>query len=170
MRSPSRLLGLVLVAAACTGYPIVGSESVVSEYVTGGGAWNTGGGISAVVRAFPRDGATVVCGAWATDRQSTLTVELNGEVMQTASVHLGGERLVQGLGFMRRVTYADNISGAQANCVVSKVPWQESFANTEPVFRFPRMVFPDDGDFGWGMIGSRNDRVFRQTERPDIAL
>ena len=45
MRNPFLLLGLI--AAACTAYTSAGTDRVAPGYVTGGGEWNTGGGISA---------------------------------------------------------------------------------------------------------------------------
>ena len=92
-----------------------------------------------------------------------MTIHLNEDVMEAASVFLAGKRLVHGLGFMQRVPYADNITGAQANCVFIKVPRQPGFAGAEPVLRFPRMVYPDNGDPDEGI-----DLIFRQTPRPEI--
>jgi hypothetical protein len=79
--------------------------------VTGGGEWNTGGGVTVVARVFERNGATVVCGAWTTDRQSVLTINLNYNVMETGSVYLGRTRVVQNLGFMARAPYAGRLFG-----------------------------------------------------------
>ena len=62
-------LVLGLVAGGCTQHPSVGTDTVGPGYVTGGGEWNSGGGVTVVVRIFERGGATVVCGAWTTDRQ-----------------------------------------------------------------------------------------------------
>lgn len=162
---PGGLLALGLIAAGCTGQSPLGFDRVAPGYATGGGVWDAGGGITAVARVFQRDGATVVCGAWATDRQSALTIYLNEDVMEAASVYSDGTRLVNGLRFMQRVAYADNITGAQANCVASKVAWRPGFAAAEPVLRFPRMVFPEgeDGSFGGG-----GTAIFRQTARPSI--
>jgi len=71
---------------------------------------------------------------------------------------------VQGLGFMQRVPYADDITGAQARCVLSGVPWQAEFASVVPILRFPRYALIEDvGDFGFG-----NSVVFRQTNRMPI--
>ncbi|MFQ5567875.1 MAG: hypothetical protein ACE5EU_16105, partial [Paracoccaceae bacterium] len=136
-------------------------------YVIGGGEWNSGGGITAVARAFERGGATVVCGAWATDRQSVLSLHMNGDVMQTGSVYIGRKRIVQNLDFMARVPYADNISGAQANCVASSVPWRADFAAEGPRLRFPRVAYPPDGG-DEDSAGGGSPLVFRERARPDI--
>lgn len=162
---PGGLLALGLIAAGCTAQAPLGTDRVTPGYATGGGEWNTGGGITAVARVFQRDGATVVCGAWATDRQSVLTILLNGDVMEAASVFIDGTQVVLNLGFMQRVADADSITGAQANCVASTVPWRPGFAAAEPVLRFPGMAFPDDDDGG---IGSGGTVIFRQTARPSI--
>ena len=171
-RLPGARLVAVLVlglAAACATYAPASFDTVGPAYVTGGGIWNTGGGISAVVRVKQQDGATLVCGAWATDRQSTLSIEYNEQVMQAASVFIAGRRLAHGLGFMQRVRGADNISGAEARCVVSGLPWQPDFATAEPELRFPLMAWRENGDRGPFGFASGYRVVFRQTPRADIA-
>ena len=162
-----RALVLGLVVGGCTRYASVGTDTVGPGYVTGGGEWNTGGGVTAVVRVVERDGATVVCGAWTTDRQSALTINLNDDAIETGSVYVGNTRLVQNLDFMARVPYSDNISGAQARCVASSVPWRAEFAENGPRLRFPRLAYPDDGadeEVGGGGLSL----IFRETTRPDI--
>ncbi len=160
------VLGIALVVAACTRFADVGSDTVGPGYATGGGEWNSGGGITVVVRAFERDDATVVCGAWATDRQSVLSANMNHDVMQTASVYIGRTRIVQNLVFMARVPYSDNISGAQASCVASSVPWRAEFAETAPRIRVPRLAYPDAGDDE--PVGGGYGLIFRETNRPEI--
>ena len=160
-------LVLGLVAGGCTQHASVGTDSVGPGYATGGGEWNSGGGITVVARAFERGGATVVCGAWATDRQSVLSLHMNRDVMQTASVYIGRTRIVQNLDFMARLPYSDNISGAQANCVASSVPWRAEFAENGPRLRFPRVAYPGGGgDVESG--GGGSPLIFRETTRPDI--
>ena len=156
-----------LVAGGCTRHTSVGTDTVGPGYVTGGGEWNSGGGITAVVRAFERGGATVVCGAWATDRQSVLSINRNEDAMEIGSVYAGNTRLVMNLAFMARVPYADNISGTQANCVASPVPWRAEFAAQEPRLRFPRLAFPADGGDEVN-AGGGGALIFRETARPDI--
>ncbi len=161
------VLGIGLAVAACTRFTDVGTDTIGPGYTTGGGEWNSGGGITAVARAFERGAATVVCGAWATDRQSVLSAHMNYDVMETGSVYIGRTRIVQNLVFMARVPYSDNISGAQANCVASSVPWRAEFAEKGPRLRFPRLAFPaDGGDEDSG--GGGSPLIFRETARPDI--
>ena len=158
---------LAVVVGGCTRYASVGTDTVGPGYVTGGGKWNTGGGVTAVVRVVERGGATVVCGAWTTDWQSSLTINLNEDVIETGSIYFGNTRLVQNLGFMARVPYSDNISGAQARCVASPVPWRAEFAEQGPRVRFPRLQYPSDG--GDEMVGGGGlPLIFRETARPDI--
>lgn len=159
------LVTLAVMTAACARYVVVETATVGPDYVTGGGEWNTGGGITTAVDIYERDGATVVCGAWTTDRQSVLTYNRNKEVMAVASVYAGRTRLVQDLSFMARVPYSRNIAGEQANCVRSSVPWRPEFAETGPRARFPRFVDPEMSD-ELGQGGSMV--VFRETPRPDI--
>ena len=161
------VLGIGLAVAACTRFTDVGTDTIGAGYATGGGEWNSGGGITAVARAFERGGATVVCGAWATDRQSVLSANRNHDVMETGSVYIGRTRIVQNLVFMARVPYSDNISGAQANCVASSVPWRAEFAEKGPRLRFPRVAYPPDGgDEGSG--GGGSPLIFRETAKPEI--
>ena len=160
-------LVLGLVAGGCARYVSVGTDTVGPGYVTGGGEWNGGGGITVVVRIFERGGATVVCGAWTTDIQPVMDMGVNDEVIETGSIYAGGTRLVMNLGFMARVPYADNITGEQAECVASPVPWRAEFADTGPRVRIPRVVFPaDGGDEDSG--GGGSPLIFRETTRPDI--
>jgi hypothetical protein len=158
---------LGLSVSGCERYATVDAENVGTEYVTGGGEWNTGGGVTVVARVFERNGATVVCGAWTTDRQSVLTINLNYNVMEIGSVYLGRTRVVQNLGFMARVPYSDNITGAQANCVASSRPWRPEFAETEPRLRFPRVAYLADGGDKLA-AGGGGSVVFRETARPQI--
>lgn len=109
----SGALVLGLVAGGCTRHAGVGTDTVGPGYVTGGGEWNSGGGVTAVVRIFERGGVTVVCGAWTTDRQSVLSINQNDDAIEAGSVYAGKTRLAMNLAFMARVPYADNISGAQ---------------------------------------------------------
>ena len=158
---------LAVLSTSCAGYEGAGSENIRPGYTIGGGDWNTGGGITAVVRVSERNGSLVVCGAWATDRQSALTALLNEDVMQAGSVYLDGTRVMQGLSFMAHVAYSDNITGAQADCVTSQVSWRASFAGAEPRLRFPRMAFAQDGGDEMA-AGSGDATVFREGSRPNI--
>ena len=154
-------VALAFLAVACTRFATVGTNTIGPGYAIGGGEWNSGGGITVVVRAFERNGVTVVCGAWTTDQQSALTITLNENVIETGSIYLGGVRVVQNLAFMAPVSYSQNISGAQANCVASGKPWRPEFAATPPIVRIPRLSFPIDAESG-------QRANFRATERPSI--
>ena len=134
----------VLALAGCATATPMGTDAIDSHYVTGGGTWSSGGGITAVVRVKERDGAALVCGAYAMDRQSTMSVELNRWVIEAAAVDLAGDRLVQNLSFMRQLPYSGNIAGQQANCVASGKPWKAAYADAPPSLRFARMAFLDD--------------------------
>ena len=150
-----------LVLAGCATVTSVGTDPIDLRYSVGGGEWDSGGGITIVARAFERNGDAVVCGAWTMDRQSVVSSELNGDVLEAGSVFLDGDRAVQNLSFMRLVPYSDNIADEQANCVATGRPWKADYATTSARVRMPRMVFPLDaitGDFV----------VFRETRRAEI--
>jgi len=138
----------VALAAACTGSARLGTETVDLRYATGGGEWNSGGGITAVVRVFESDGATIVCGAWTSDNRSIETSDLNEDVIGAASVFAGKTRLVQNLSFMAAAAYSENIAGTQARCIDSMKPWREEFSAAPPRLSFPRMVFFLDEEGG----------------------
>lgn len=165
MRIVLLITTLALAAAGCARHAEVGTATVGPDYVAGGGEWNTGGGITTAVRVFEQDGATMVCGAWATDRQSVMSAGKNDGVIEAASVYAGGKRLVHNLSFMPRASGAGNLAGAQANCVRSSVPWRAEFAQGEPRVRIPRIVHAEVADEGGG---GGSMLIFRETRRPDI--
>ncbi len=153
--------------AACATARIVGGETVGPGYVTGGGEWSSGGGITAVVAVREKAGRAVVCGAWTTDRQSALSLFHNEDAMAAASVFLAHRRLVQNLSFMARYPETDKLTGVTARCVESTAPWRPEFAGARPELRFPRLVFFEGGGGDFPPGGSGGTVVFRQTPRPD---
>ncbi len=151
----------VLALVGCATVPSVGTDPIDSRYSVGGGEWSSGGGITIVARAFERNGVTVICGAWTTDRQSALSTLWNDAVLEAGSIFLDGDRAVTNLSFMRLVRYSDNIAGEQANCVASGRPWKADYAAAPARVRIPRMAF--------GRGGRRANRVvFRETQRAEI--
>jgi hypothetical protein len=152
---------VALALVGCATLPSVGTEPIDPRYSVGGGEWNSGGGITVVARAFERDGATVICGAWTMHQQSGLTSELNYDVLEAGSVFLGRDRAVQNLSFMRRVPYSDNIAGEQANCVATGLLWKADYATAPARVRLPRMAFTLDWE-------THHVVVFRETQRAEI--
>lgn len=146
-----------------------GTDRIAPGYASGGGEWSSGGGITAVARVFEREGRTIVCGAWMMDQQSALSVNYNEDVMAVASVFAGGARVSGNLSFMRRLEWRDNLTGAQANCVVSSVPWQQGMAETPVLLRFPRISFGDRAGSIGGRFGlfSGDTVTFREGPRPN---
>jgi hypothetical protein len=157
----SSALALGLLAMACTRFATVGTDIIGPGYTIDGGEWDSGGGITTAIRVFERDGVTVVCGAWTTDRQSVLSIRNNDDVIEAASLYAGSTRLARDLGFMSLIRYSQNISGAQANCIASGKPWQPEFAETAPRIRFPLLAFRLSS-------GSGQTIIFRRSTRPDI--
>jgi hypothetical protein len=151
--------GLALVG--CATATSVGTDPIDPRYSLGGGQWDSGGGITIVARAFERNGVTVVCGAWTMDRQSVVSSDFNGNVMEAGSVFLDGDRAVQNLSFMRQLPYSDNIAGKQANCVASSLPWNADYATAPARIRMPRMNFVLDAD-------PMHVVKFRETQRAEI--
>ncbi|NIP76308.1 MAG: hypothetical protein GTN90_10125 [Xanthomonadales bacterium] len=83
------LLALALLAACAPRLEPAGTDTIAPGYAVGGGDWDSGGGITAVARIFERDGRTVVCGAWMTDRQSALSVLYNEDIIAAGSISAG---------------------------------------------------------------------------------
>ena len=104
-----------------------------------------------------------------TDRQSVLSILYNEDVVAAASIFAGDTRIASNLGFMRRLPYEDNLTGQQANCVFSDLPWTDQLSGAPVRMRFPRMSF--GGDFGGGFggvgIGSGDRVTFREGPRPN---
>ena len=159
------VLALTLAVACARGEP-AGFDTVGSGYSVGGGQWKTGGGLTVAVRAFERGGRTLVCGAWATDRQAVMTERYNRDVMEVGSIYLDGERLVQNLAFMPRVRRPDDLAGSEARCVTSPVSWRPGFAEAAPRVRFPRYAVSGDDDEDSG--ATSGPLVFREAARPDV--
>jgi hypothetical protein len=141
MARPLIPLALALTLSACAQHASVGPDSLGPGYVTGGGDWTSGGGISVAVRATERNGATVICGAWTTDQQSALSIYLNDDVMEAGAISLGGHTAVRNLGFMQRHAWGTDLTGASANCIASRLAWNASFASAAPQVHLPRMTF-----------------------------
>ena len=161
----------LLFGCAAPAGPPAGADRIAPGYVSGGGDWSSGGGITAVARAFGRDGRTVVCGAWMTDRQSVISFNSNDSVMAVASVSAGDTRLVSNLLFMSRLEYSDDITGQSANCVYSTEPWTERLAASQVNLRFPRLSADSSGvvrpSLGIGLFAPGDVATFRQGPRPD---
>lgn len=134
------LAALCLTLAGCERHALVDPDTVGPGYVTGGGTWDSGGGITVAARALERNGATVLCGAWATDRQSALSLLFNEEVMEAGALLLGGRPAIRGLGFMARVPDPAQLAGGQARCIASGLPWQPGYA-AGPEIRLPPLSF-----------------------------
>lgn len=142
-------------------------------YAVGGGEWDSGGGITAVARIFERDGRTVVCGAWMTDRQSAVSVLYNEDVVAAGSIYSGRIPVARNLSFMRRLPWTPNLTGQRASCVQAGIRWTEGQAQAPLRIRFPRLSF-GGGFFGGVGAGSvrvgpgTGDRVtFREGPRPN---
>lgn len=173
MRRAVVLILLFFVAGCAAGPDPAGTDVIAPGYSTGGGEWNSGGGITAVARIFGRDGRTIVCGAWMADQQSALSVRYNEDVVAAASLFAGDTRIIRNFGFMRRLPYADNLTGQLANCVFPGLPWTEQLSDAPVRMRFPRQSFGGGfgGGFGVGFggvgLGSGGRVTFRETPRPD---
>jgi hypothetical protein len=151
---------LALLAAACSQFIQEPSETVGPGYTRGGGEWESGGGITIAARAFERGGVTVVCGAWTTGWQSGISINLNENIIEAASVYVGETRVVQNLMFMAWTPYAGDLSGAQANCIALGRSWPAEHADRGTSIIIPQQQFILDDEGGLRA-------TFRQTGRPE---
>lgn len=169
--------GAFTVAACAVQREDAGGDTIAPgyspAYAVGGGEWSSGGGITAVARIFERDGSTIVCGAWMTDRQSAVSVLYNEDIIAAGSIYSGRVPVARNLSFMRRLPWTRDLTGQQASCVQAGIRWTERQAQAPLHIRFPRLSF-GGGFFGGVGAGSvsvgpgTGDRVtFREGPRPN---
>lgn len=130
-----------LILAGCTALgPDVVAQLGPAPTVSGG-SFDSGGGLSVAVDLRERQGRTMVCGVWAqSPRQSVLTKNKAGGVVNTGAIYLDGTALIRGLNFLPEVDPSDSYAGARAGCRVTDRPWRTAYAAQAPVIRIPRQV------------------------------
>ncbi|MDH3668173.1 MAG: hypothetical protein OEN23_14690 [Paracoccaceae bacterium] len=172
MKHALLLLAVALLAGCAPGLEPAGTDTIAPGYAVGGGEWDSGGGITAVARIFERDGQTIVCGAWMTDRQSALSTLYNEDIIAAGSIFAGRVPIAHNLWFMRRLPYSENLSGQPANCAYAGLRWTAALSTAPVRIRFPRLSFGGRtiGGFGVGSVSvgpGTGDRVtFKEGPRP----
>ncbi|MEM7176760.1 MAG: hypothetical protein AAGD47_06710 [Pseudomonadota bacterium] len=149
-----------LACAACLGIAEVADQSTVDpSYVSGGGFWNEGSTISVVAKAEPRGDRLAICGAWAINTSSALTVGYNHDVIGAAVIQLDGSNIINNLRFMNLVPYSQNIAGQTSNCTITDIAWEPDM-NDRIEIRIPRQGFERQDPTGQPLL------VFRQGPLP----
>lgn len=144
-------IGLALTLTACA----LPKTDVVAKLgdapMVDGGTYTSGGGLTVAVDLRNSDGFTMVCGVWAMSRQqSALTKLAEHQVLNSASVYRGRERLVSGLRYMRQVDPAPSYAGQDANCYRTDRPWRDPASAGAPDIFIPRQVVANEVE---GFIG-----------------
>lgn len=130
-----------LACAACLGIPEVASQSTVDpSYITGGGYWNDGSTITVVAKAQPEGDMLAICGAWAVNTSSALSIGYNRDVMGAGVIQLDGSNIINNLRFMNQVAYSKDLAGQSSNCTVTNIPWQDGM-NDQIRIRIPRQGY-----------------------------
>ena len=148
------MCSVALLSAACA---IPRTESVSrlgSAPVVSGGTYTSGGGLSVAVELRDAGGLTQVCGVWALSRQqSALTKLAEHQVLGSGSVHLGRERILSNLLFLRRVDPSPDYAGQEANCTRTARAWQPGDAARRPEIHIPQQVVANESENGLGFGG-----------------
>lgn len=146
MLKPAAFLSLLALGACAIPTTEGPSLTLGPEPAIGAGLFNTGGGLVVAAEAREIDGRLGVCGAWASGRQSVLSKQGNAQVLESASIYVGGTRVLHGLGGLPRTSLDAGFAGARAHCVVSAEPWQPAFAQAPVAVRLPRQIIENESD------------------------
>jgi len=137
----------VLAACSAAAPPQPAVARLTANPVLSGGSYDSGGGLTVAVDIREADGRTMVCGVWAESaQQSILTKNKAKGVLDTASIVVGGETVLQGLRFLAEVPPMADYGGQEGHCAVTSRPWQPG----DVQIRIPRQVVhvEDDEDGG----------------------
>lgn len=167
MIRPAAVLSALLptiVLGACAVPTMPGpSLALGPEPTIGAGLFNTGGGLAVAAEAREIDGRLAVCGAWASGRQSVLSEPGNRQVLESGSVYVDGERVLQGLGHLPETALDAGFQGARAACAVSERAWDPAYATAPLSVRLPRQIIANESD-GDPIDGGGLIVRFRQTQ------
>ena len=134
--------GLILTLTACgpsatsSGAARLGANPALS-----GGSYTSGGGITIASELRDIGGMTGICGAWSqSEVQQVYTKGQAKGVLESAALYVKGQKLKQNLVFMREIALTPDYSGAEANCITTKRPWQPGDEALRPEVRIPQQV------------------------------
>ncbi|MEM9044458.1 MAG: hypothetical protein AAGC81_07165 [Pseudomonadota bacterium] len=160
-------LGLTLfplmACLACTSHAPTKGAKLDQSYLTVGGHWNDGAIVTVMAQAVNRQGRLAICGAWTAREQSVLTNNLHDRIVQAGVVFVDGKRVIDNLQFMQELSFAEDLRGKAANCVVTDRNWRPGDAEKLKI-RLPRQKF------GSGGFGDDGEPVLKFREGPVPSL
>ncbi|VAW05345.1 hypothetical protein MNBD_ALPHA07-2049, partial [hydrothermal vent metagenome] len=143
MKNPLKLaFGLIAVLGACSpSTTSSGAARLGQSPALSGGSYTSGGGITIATEIRQINGMTGICGAWSEgEDQQIFTKGSASGVLANATLYIGGQKLKKNLLFMRKIALTPDYSGAEANCITTKRPWQPGDEARKPVVRIPQQV------------------------------
>ena len=106
-----------------------------------GGTYSTGGGLTLASTYRPVDGRTALCGAWAESKaQTPYTKGKARDILSGGAAYLDGEKILDDLGYFRKIQPTTDYRDIPATCRVTAQPWRPDYANRVPDIRLPRQV------------------------------
>lgn len=153
-----------------------GAVTLGPSPVMSGGTYSSGGGITVATELRNLNGLTAICGAWSeSDRQSELTRNSAGPILQTATVRIGGKRVHQNLTSLRKVSPLANYGGNAADCIVTRRAWMATDTALGHTVVIPPQVAYQDRSGGGGSVvinfnPGKPGALSRQRETFGIAL
>lgn len=139
----------LLTVAACGASGPLATARLGPDPAIAGGRYDSGGGLTVAADIQNYQGRMMVCGVWAespSSRQSVLTKNKAGMVLDSGTVTVGGTPVMRGLRFMSEVAPSGTYAGAQAGCRVTERAWRADDTGRKPVIRLPRQVVHYEGD------------------------
>ena len=151
----------LLACLACTNHQPSEGARLDESYLTVGGHWDDGAIITVMAQAVERQGRVAICGAWTARKQSVLTDNLHDRIVEAGVVFVDGRRVVENLRFMHQLSFAEDLRGKAANCIITDTAWSDDAALK---IRLPRQKF------GSGGFGDDGEPVLRFREGPVPSL
>ncbi len=144
---------VALVTAGCvTATSPLSAGKIDESYTVGGGQWVEGGTIYVIAKTFEHQGNVAVCGAWTRQTSTARTTNYDYDVIQTGVLQIDGSYILQGFDRFPEISYARDITGSRADCLITDRAWDPAYDGVEPSIRFARQVydrdFEDQGDEG----------------------
>jgi len=136
-------LGLLAALGACGPSTTTAPGAIIlrPNPVLTGGSYSSGGGITIAAELREAGGMTAICGTWSeSEVQQVFTRGRSSEVVKSASIYLGGQKLRQDLFFMHKIPPTADYAGAAATCLTTRRPWQPGDETRRPEIRIPRQI------------------------------
>ena len=153
-RVPFVVAALLTASCSANYAPTVATAPIDAEFTRGGAFWDTGALIDFAVAARPvaSEGSKTlaICGAWTVHHETALTIGLTETAVATGVVQINGQNVLRRPDRFPRLANDAQLAGANAACLDSGRPWEQAFADTQPVLRFVRQRYDCDFEHGFG--------------------